>query len=83
MAENFEEHIESVNNFNDRLSKMNPDDADKELFQVLLQGLSESLVGLYSNFHEVAIYKHGYDHEIAVLLAYMFVLLTRSSFYHC
>jgi hypothetical protein len=71
LSNEFEEHIESVSDFKNRLGEMNNDAADRELFRVLLQGLSESRVGLYSNFHEVAIYKYGYDHEKTKRLAYM------------
>ena len=37
----------------------------------LLSGLNDAKVGLYSGFHEYAMYRYGYDHENTVLMAYM------------
>jgi len=40
-------------------------------FMVLLLGLMETEVGLYSSFHDLAVYEHGYASAAAIHLAYM------------
>ncbi|KAF8581588.1 hypothetical protein K439DRAFT_1353522 [Ramaria rubella] len=46
----------------------------------LLAALKDvSLVGQYSNWHDVAVYKYGYEHEEAWRLAYMFCAVLDSS----
>ena len=73
LSENFEEYIQQVKSFRSELQDMDKENADRTLFRVLLQNLSDNLIGLYSNFHEVSMYERGYDDENTVMLAYMYV----------
>ena len=39
----------------------------------LVSGVSVSRTGLYSMFHDIAMYKYGYDHENTLRIALMYV----------
>ncbi|PPR02365.1 hypothetical protein CVT24_011709 [Panaeolus cyanescens] len=51
----------------------------EDFLRKLLSSLEKGQVGLYSNFHEKAIVKHGYHHRETIRLAYIFAVLLDSS----
>lgn len=65
---NFEREIEKVSEF---LVTCPSHLLEHEIFGRLLLGLSDTKVGQYSNFHENAVYKIGYNAPETVRLAYM------------
>ncbi|KAF7322443.1 RNA-dependent RNA polymerase [Mycena chlorophos] len=69
----FERDVKTVQSFVLDELKSKPTDAEaQQAFQKeLLSGLTDSKVGLYSTFHDNAIYEFGYNHENAILMAYM------------
>ncbi|KAI0042274.1 hypothetical protein FA95DRAFT_1564481 [Auriscalpium vulgare] len=70
--ENFESEVEQVVDFHDRLSALPKTQAHAEFLKVLLQGLGNGTVGMYSGFHDRAVYAFGYSDPETVRLAYMF-----------
>jgi RNA-dependent RNA polymerase len=70
LTRNFHREVETVANFCQRVSKQ-PSTAQYEFQQVLLLGLADAKVGLYSVFHDNAVYQFGYGSKDAVRLAYM------------
>ena len=68
---NFESEVEEVIAFMEMVDNIAALQKERELCTKLLLGLSDSKVGLYSQFHDNAIYKLGYDHPETVRLAYM------------
>jgi RNA-dependent RNA polymerase len=73
-ADNFEGQVESVKKFAERAMALSPQDAQMAFQEVLLLGLNNSKVGLYSTFHDYAVYEYGYANPEAVRLAYMYVV---------
>jgi RNA-dependent RNA polymerase len=67
---NFHREIETVVKFSQRISSQ-PSTAQREFQKVLMLGFADTKVGLYSNFHDNAVYKFGYGSEEAVRMAYM------------
>ncbi|CAK5280827.1 unnamed protein product [Mycena citricolor] len=67
----FERNVKSVTALETELAFMDPVAAQREFQRHLLTGLKATQVGLYSFFHENAIYKHGYDHPEAILMAHI------------
>ncbi|KAI5121840.1 hypothetical protein M0805_003273 [Coniferiporia weirii] len=72
LRDRFEREIEKVSSFLSRVKDMPVLAKERELYKKLLLGLSDSKVGLYSMFHDNAVYYLGYDSPEAVRLAYMF-----------
>ena len=70
----FQRHVETVTAFSERVGTMPTRAAQKAFQEVCLLGLHDSKVGLYSNFHDFAIWKHGLDSPEAVRMAYMYVI---------
>ncbi|KAG8219296.1 RNA dependent RNA polymerase-domain-containing protein [Butyriboletus roseoflavus] len=68
----FEREVEHVRDFDKRASKLEPKQAQQAFQKVLLLGLAETRVGLYSKFHDAAVYEFGYGNQKAIHLAYMF-----------
>lgn len=73
--ENFEPttSIRRVADVKGTLDRSSPSQAHLKLQKCLLSGLSDSKVGLYSRFHEIAIYWYGYDHPKTIRIADMYV----------
>lgn len=69
----FEREVEYVRDFDDRVSVLESKVAQQALQKVLLLGLAETKVGLYSKFHDAAVYEYGYGSPNAIKLAYMLV----------
>ncbi|KDQ17068.1 hypothetical protein BOTBODRAFT_30455 [Botryobasidium botryosum FD-172 SS1] len=65
---------ESAVDFQARTASMSEDDVRKAYQLHLLRGLSQSQVGLYSNFHTNAIYAFGYGHPETLRLANLFAI---------
>ncbi|THH11616.1 hypothetical protein EW145_g546 [Phellinidium pouzarii] len=72
LRDRFEREVERVSSFLFRVKDMPVQLMERELCKKLLHGLSESKVGLYSQFHDNAVYYLGYDHPETIMLAYMF-----------
>ncbi|KAL4070381.1 RNA dependent RNA polymerase-domain-containing protein [Scleroderma citrinum] len=72
LKEAFEREVEHVKDFDHRISALPSKEAQQALQKTLLLGLAETRVGLYSKFHDLAVYKKGYGDPEAVRLAYMF-----------
>lgn len=70
----FEREVEYVRDFDKRAIKLAPKQAQQAFQNVLLLGLAETRVGLYSKFHDAAVYEYGYESQKAIHLAYMSVL---------
>lgn len=66
-----EDKIQRVAAVSEVLNRSSPSQACLTLQKCLLSGLSDSRVGLYSRFHELAIFMHGYDHQETRRLAHM------------
>jgi hypothetical protein len=69
----FEGHVESVTAFSERVSAMPTRAAQQGFQEICLLGLNDSKVGLYSNYHDYAVWKYGLDNEKSVRMAYMYV----------
>lgn len=76
---NFNKEVKTVEQVGEELRCLSPEESQRAFQGYLLNCLRDSQVGLYSYFHDNAIYRHGYDHANAVLMAYMYV---SSSFLH-
>ncbi|EDR15354.1 uncharacterized protein LACBIDRAFT_301565 [Laccaria bicolor S238N-H82] len=79
MESDFEREVESVPDFCCRALSLEEAASHKAFQEVLLLNLNVSQVGLYSTFHENAIWKYGYSHPETVRLAYIFCILLDSS----
>lgn len=71
LVDNFDREIETVANFCQRASSMSSGQSSSEFLGVLLLSLKDKKVGLYSRFHDYAVYKYGYGHDFTIRLAYM------------
>ncbi|KAG1760381.1 RNA dependent RNA polymerase-domain-containing protein [Suillus occidentalis] len=72
LRNDFEREVEHLLYFDQRVSKLSDKEAQTAFQKVLLLGLAETKRGLYSGFHDAAVYRDGYDSAAAVRLAYMF-----------
>lgn len=71
LSNDFEREVEHVVDFDQRVSRLSAKDAQTAFQKVLLLGLAETKVGLYSNFHDLAVYERGYANPAAIRLAFM------------
>ncbi|KAI0348335.1 hypothetical protein BDW22DRAFT_1350519 [Trametopsis cervina] len=69
-----ESDIELVSSVADEI-RSSPTHAQTILQRRLLSGITDSKVGIYSNFHENLVYARGYDHEETLRVAHMFNIL--------
>jgi hypothetical protein len=51
------------------------EDAQSKFQEVSLRGFSDGKVGIYSTFHDGAVFKYGYNDPRSIRLAYMYVAL--------
>ncbi|OAX39662.1 hypothetical protein K503DRAFT_716030 [Rhizopogon vinicolor AM-OR11-026] len=72
LSDNFEREVEHIVDFDQRVSRLSAKEAQIAFQKVLLLGLAEKNVGLYSSFHDLAVYECGYASPKAIRLAYMF-----------
>jgi len=70
LTRNFLREVETVVKFSQRVS-LQPSTSQREFQKVLLLGLTDAKVGLYSGFHDNAVYQFGYASKEAVRMAYM------------
>ncbi|KAJ7810510.1 RNA dependent RNA polymerase-domain-containing protein [Mycena olivaceomarginata] len=68
---NFNKEVKTVEQVGEELRCLSPEESQRAFQGYLLNCLRDSQVGLYSYFHDNAIYRHGYDHANAVLMAYI------------
>ncbi|KAJ6479270.1 RNA dependent RNA polymerase-domain-containing protein [Mycena vitilis] len=71
MSNNFEQEVKTVEQVETELCGKSSEDAQLTFQEHLLLGLRESQVGLYSYFHDNAIWRHGYNHPNSILMAYI------------
>lgn len=71
IRDNFEKHVETVTDFAHRVMALPSQDAQIAFQEVLLLGLTNAQIGLYSKFHDYAVWKFGYDDPRTIRLAYM------------
>ncbi|KAJ7144770.1 RNA dependent RNA polymerase-domain-containing protein [Mycena crocata] len=69
--ENFERQVTTVEDMEIELSFMPAEEAQRSFQEHLLEGLRDTQVGLYSFFHDNAIWRHGYSHPNSILMAYI------------
>ncbi|KAG2133611.1 RNA dependent RNA polymerase-domain-containing protein [Suillus bovinus] len=72
LSDNFEREVEHVEDFEQRISNLSQKDAQTAFQKALLLGLAETKVGLYSKFHDLAVYERRYASTAAIRLAYTF-----------
>jgi len=72
LQEYFERDVETVLDFCNQHNGKSEDQLAIEIRTILLSGISNTRVGLYSKFHDNATYHLGYDNPITIRLAYMY-----------
>ncbi|TFK66180.1 hypothetical protein BDN72DRAFT_900047 [Pluteus cervinus] len=75
----FESQVEKVSQFRERVQCLPKKEAQEAFQEVLLLGLSDAKVGMYSKFHQFATNKYGYAHPETILFAYLSTTLLDSS----
>ncbi|KZP15854.1 hypothetical protein FIBSPDRAFT_912406 [Athelia psychrophila] len=68
----FTRDVKSVTEFSKELEQKTATEAHTALRQLAFMGLVDSKVGLLSNCHDIAVYKHGYGSEKAQYVAHVF-----------
>ncbi|KAJ7696817.1 RNA dependent RNA polymerase-domain-containing protein [Mycena rosella] len=71
MPDNFEREVKTVEEVGKELRCKSPTDSQRMFQEFLLVGLRDNQVGLYSFFHDNAIWRHGYKHSKSILMAYI------------
>jgi len=71
--DNFERLIERVPNFMGRILGLSVEERQLEFQRASLSGLAQFNVGMYSVFHDTAVWHDGYASRKAIRLAYMYV----------
>ncbi|PFH49062.1 hypothetical protein AMATHDRAFT_64002 [Amanita thiersii Skay4041] len=74
----FEVNAETLDAFSERSILLSKPVVQQQFQEVLLSGLNDAKVGIYSGFHDQAIIKLGYDHPETIRLAYMFNIILDS-----
>ncbi|KAK0465964.1 RNA dependent RNA polymerase-domain-containing protein [Desarmillaria tabescens] len=70
MQTHFERDIQSVAQFQECVEQNQRTQSD--FVNILMTGLTNGRVGLYSTFHDNSVRKYGYDSDQSILLSYMF-----------
>lgn len=73
LEKNFRSDVESVKDLIVRLSTGSKDKMHASFQKTSISGLVDETVGIYSHYHDVAVWKHGYGSRKAIRLAYMSV----------
>ncbi|KAJ7045206.1 RNA dependent RNA polymerase-domain-containing protein [Mycena alexandri] len=68
---NFEREVKTVEELGIELGRQGPEAGQRTFQEHLLMGLCDSQVGLYSYFHDNAIWQYGYNHPNSILMAYI------------
>ncbi|KAJ6617410.1 RNA dependent RNA polymerase-domain-containing protein [Mycena sp. CBHHK59/15] len=63
LSQNFERKVVTVQELGHQLHSLTGEEAQRTFQQHLLMGLRDTQVGLYSFFHDNAVWRHGYQHE--------------------
>ncbi|KAF7340978.1 RNA-dependent RNA polymerase [Mycena sanguinolenta] len=71
LMDNFHQEVKTVVQVGHELRGLSPEDSQLAFQEYLLKGLRDSQVGLYSYFHENAIWRHGYGHVESIKMAYI------------
>ncbi|KDQ30690.1 hypothetical protein PLEOSDRAFT_1053861 [Pleurotus ostreatus PC15] len=72
LTDHFKKQVEKVPEFCSRLYAVPKTEAQRCIFDILLLNVCDSKVGLYSKFHDCAVWQYGLNHPKAVLMAYIF-----------
>ncbi|KDQ17270.1 hypothetical protein BOTBODRAFT_156039 [Botryobasidium botryosum FD-172 SS1] len=73
LMDSFERKNETIADFEFRTASLQPRERTVEVQRYLLSSLQDTtIVGAYSNWHDVAVYTFGYSSPIAIELAYKF-----------
>jgi RNA-dependent RNA polymerase len=70
ISKNFERNVVKVEDF--FRQSCTPKKRELDFLDMLLHGLSDTKVGLYSNYHDISVFKDGYAHPKSVHYAYMY-----------
>ncbi|KAJ6479279.1 RNA dependent RNA polymerase-domain-containing protein [Mycena vitilis] len=79
LAENFEQQIQSVTDFGNKLGKMTFAQAQRAFQVEVLTGLQDDRVGVYSLYHDTAVYEWGLDDPKTRRMAHMTTTLLDAS----
>ena len=71
--EKFERSVEKVRDFCARIENLGPEERARKLVRIMIGGLKNSDVGLYSYMHDLAIYMYGYTDRRTEILAHAYV----------
>lgn len=71
LKDNFERNIESVREALDRINGLAIHEGQGAFQDIMLKGLGNGQVGMYSHYHDAALWKYGYDSPKAIRCAYM------------
>ncbi|KAJ7511709.1 RNA dependent RNA polymerase-domain-containing protein [Mycena galericulata] len=71
LAENFERQVQTVVDFGEALQRMGNSPAQCAFQQEVLAGLVDDKIGIYSIFHDCAVYRYGLDHAKTRRMAHM------------
>ncbi|KAF5367171.1 hypothetical protein D9758_004049 [Tetrapyrgos nigripes] len=72
LENDFKRQVERVLQFTSRLADLPIEERQRAFQQTYLAGMAHVDVGLYSAFHDAAVWVHGYDSQAAIRLAYKF-----------
>ncbi|KZT22626.1 hypothetical protein NEOLEDRAFT_1071042 [Neolentinus lepideus HHB14362 ss-1] len=78
IEKNFNRDIERVPQFIDRTDRLSRSEAHSALLRVLLQGMADRKVGIYSRYHDIAVHQLGLTNPETERLAHMFTHLLDS-----
>lgn len=73
VLDNFQKDVLSVQQFNDQVHRFTASEAQALYQAAVMNGFTDGTVGIYSTFHDAALYHLGYDHKDTIRLAYMSV----------
>ncbi|EPQ53404.1 hypothetical protein GLOTRDRAFT_130743 [Gloeophyllum trabeum ATCC 11539] len=71
ISENFHRDIEKVPDFLNRIARQRRSQCHSELLRVLLQGMADRKVGIYSMYHDITVHAYGLADARTVRLAHM------------
>lgn len=67
----FDVNAQRLDGFIEETTFLSTNDSQWKFQHTLLSGLNDKKVGLYSGYHEYAMFKYGYDHQNTIQMAYM------------
>ncbi|KAJ7596377.1 RNA dependent RNA polymerase-domain-containing protein [Mycena floridula] len=78
-AENFEETVMTLAQFEAMIQTKSSFEAQVAFMNLMLSGFTDGLVGIYSTYHDAAVFHYGLNSKEAIRLAYMGNLILDSS----